>query len=169
MWVRSLGQEDPLEETTATHSRILAQKIPWKEEPGGLQSMGSQRVGHNGACTRRSERGSKVHILYSAVMSLKSFLIQENSLPTMVFLLPYPTNDIYLLKKQSSWSYGMFYILNLTFSSWQCSTFSSTLLILFKLEFRSRGLIPFSSVFFVFQLPIVLGRFYYKKFSTPTI
>ena len=45
--VQSLGQEDPLEEEMATHSSILAWKIPWTEEPGGLQSMGSQRVGHN--------------------------------------------------------------------------------------------------------------------------
>ena len=41
--VRSRGQEDPLEEGTATHSSILAWRIPWTEEPGGLQSMGSQR------------------------------------------------------------------------------------------------------------------------------
>ena len=39
-WVRSLGQEDPLEEDIATHSSILAWEIPWTEEPGGLQSMG---------------------------------------------------------------------------------------------------------------------------------
>ena len=45
--VRSLGQEDPLEKETATHSNILAWRIPWVEEPGRLQSMGSQRVGHN--------------------------------------------------------------------------------------------------------------------------
>ena len=45
--VRSLGQEDPLEKNMATHSSILAWKIPWTEEPGGLQSMGSQRVGHD--------------------------------------------------------------------------------------------------------------------------
>ena len=44
-WVRSLGQEDPLEKEMATHSSILAWRIPWMEEPGGLQSMGSQRVG----------------------------------------------------------------------------------------------------------------------------
>ena len=43
----SLGQEDPLEEEMATCSSILAWKIPWAEEPGGLQSMGSQRVGHD--------------------------------------------------------------------------------------------------------------------------
>ena len=46
-WVRSLGWEDPLEKEMATHSSTLAWKIPWTEEPGGLQSMGSQRVGHN--------------------------------------------------------------------------------------------------------------------------
>ena len=46
-WVRSLGWEDPLEKEMATHSSILALKIPWTEEPGGLQSMGSQRVRHN--------------------------------------------------------------------------------------------------------------------------
>ena len=42
--VQSLGEEDPLEKGTATHSSILALEIPWTEEPGGLQSMGSQRV-----------------------------------------------------------------------------------------------------------------------------
>ena len=46
-WDRSLGREDPLEEGMATHSSILARKIPWTEEPGGLWSIGSQRVGHN--------------------------------------------------------------------------------------------------------------------------
>ena len=45
MWVQSLGREDPLEKEMATHSSILAWRIPWTEEPGGLQSMGSQRVG----------------------------------------------------------------------------------------------------------------------------
>ena len=44
--VLSLGWEDPLEERMATHSSILAWRIPWTEEPGGLPSMGSQRVGH---------------------------------------------------------------------------------------------------------------------------
>ena len=45
--VRSLGMGDPLEEELATHSSILAKKISWTEEPGGLQSMESQRVGHD--------------------------------------------------------------------------------------------------------------------------
>ena len=46
-WVQCLGWEDPLEEEMATHSSILAWKIPWTEEPGGLQAMGLQRVGPN--------------------------------------------------------------------------------------------------------------------------
>ena len=46
-WVRSLGQEDPLEKEMATHSSIPAWRIPRMEDPGGLQSMGSQRVGHD--------------------------------------------------------------------------------------------------------------------------
>ena len=50
MWetqVRSLGREDPLEKEMVTHSSILAWRIPWTEKPGRLQSMGSQRVGHD--------------------------------------------------------------------------------------------------------------------------
>ena len=45
--IQSLGREDPLEKRMATHSSILAQRIPWTEEPGGLQPMGLQRVGHD--------------------------------------------------------------------------------------------------------------------------
>ena len=48
-WVQSLGQEDPLKKEMATHSSILAWRTPWTEEPGGVQSMGSQRVGHDRA------------------------------------------------------------------------------------------------------------------------
>ena len=46
-WVRTLGQDDRLEKEMATHSSILAFEIPWMEEPDRLQSMGSQRVGHD--------------------------------------------------------------------------------------------------------------------------
>ena len=46
-WVQSLGQEDPLEKGMTTHSSIIAWRIPWTEETGGLQSMGSKRVGHD--------------------------------------------------------------------------------------------------------------------------
>ena len=47
IWVQSLGWEDPLEEGMATHSSILAWRVPWTEEPGGLQSTGSPRVRHD--------------------------------------------------------------------------------------------------------------------------
>ena len=47
LWVQSLGQEDPLEKEMATHSSILAWRIPWMEKPGRLQSTGLQRVGHD--------------------------------------------------------------------------------------------------------------------------
>ena len=46
-WVRSVGQEDPLEKEMATHSSVLAWRIPWAEKPGRIQSMGSQRVNHD--------------------------------------------------------------------------------------------------------------------------
>ena len=66
MRVWSLSQEDPLEEGMATHSRILAWRIPWTEEPGRLQSMRSQRVGHGWACTH-------THIPIRADTSLHSW------------------------------------------------------------------------------------------------
>jgi hypothetical protein len=47
MQVQSMGQEDPLEKEMATYSSMLAWRIPWTEKPGGLQSMGSQRAGHD--------------------------------------------------------------------------------------------------------------------------
>ena len=47
MWVHYLGWEDSLKKEMATHSSVLAWEIPWTEEPGGLQSMGSPRVGHD--------------------------------------------------------------------------------------------------------------------------
>ena len=56
--VRSLGWEDALEKRMATHSSILAWKIPWTEEPGGLQSIGSQRVGHD-YMTEQEELGER--------------------------------------------------------------------------------------------------------------
>ena len=57
MRVQSLFQEDPLGEGMGTNSNILAWRIPWTEEPGGLQSMGSQRVGHDFACMHSAQDG----------------------------------------------------------------------------------------------------------------
>ena len=60
--VQSLGWEDPLEKGKATHSSTLAWRIPWTEEPGGLQSMRSQRAGHDGA-TKRSTYADHVRLV----------------------------------------------------------------------------------------------------------
>ena len=67
--VWSLGQEDPLEQEMATHSSILTWKIPWTEEPGGLQSLGSQRFGHDLAteqhCVTQSEKSHLLKLEFS--------------------------------------------------------------------------------------------------------
>ena len=55
-WVQSLGGPDPLQEGMATHSSILAWRIPWTEEPGGLQSMGSPRVRLSSSCFNKSRK-----------------------------------------------------------------------------------------------------------------
>ena len=62
--VQSLGQKDPLEKEMATHSGVLAWKIPWTEEPGQLQSMGSQRVGHNLATKQQQHENNTTMIKY---------------------------------------------------------------------------------------------------------
>ena len=61
-WVQSLGQKDPLEKGMATHSSILAWRTPWTEESGGLQSLGSQRVGHDLATKTKCGIMGNIHI-----------------------------------------------------------------------------------------------------------
>ena len=60
-WVQSLGWEDPLEKGMVTHFIILAWRIPWMEEPGGLQSVGSQRVGYDEQFSLHFKKHSKWH------------------------------------------------------------------------------------------------------------
>ena len=74
-WIRSLSQEDPLQEGMATHSSTLAWKIPWMEEPGRLQSMGSKRVRHDWA-TSLSLKHILLKILQSFQSKRKEFQIQ---------------------------------------------------------------------------------------------
>ena len=96
--VQSLGQEDPLETGMATHSSILAWRIPWTEEPGGLQSMGSQRVGHDWATKHTQE---KIRVLFlkdiwksvtkdsrGLCACLSSQKINREKLCVMVFEIP---------------------------------------------------------------------------------
>ena len=60
--VQSLGREDPLKKEMATHSSILAWRIPWTEEPGGLQSLGSQRVRHDSATKQQLVLKNQCHL-----------------------------------------------------------------------------------------------------------
>ena len=80
-WVPSLGREDPLEEEMATHSSILAWRITWTEEPGGLQSMGLQRVGSDSVIKR-------VHTHTYTLPFLKKDVIKVLQKPTMGQVCP---------------------------------------------------------------------------------
>ena len=98
MQFQSLGWEDPLEEGTATHSSILDWRIPRTEEPGGLQSMGSQRVGHdrsNLACTHATlpaTQAKNVDAIFDFSFSHRLHLIHEPML--IVFHSKYIQNPI---------------------------------------------------------------------------
>ena len=123
--VWSLGREDSLKEKMAAHSSILAWKIPWIEEPGGLQSMGLQKIGHDWACTHITDnnvvilsgeqwRGSAIHIHVpilpqSALPSRLSHNIQQSSLCYTVGPCCIPGNlnltvgYIFLIVNRFSW------------------------------------------------------------------
>ena len=73
MWVRSLGQEVLLEKVMASHSRILSWRTPWTEEPGGLQSMGLQRVGHD--LVTKLQQKSKTAISHRATFKERNILV----------------------------------------------------------------------------------------------
>ena len=79
--VQALGQEDPLAKGMATHSKILAWRISWTEEPGGLQSMGLQRDGHNGTTN------TFTHFYYklNKYLHSKKFVTEALTLSVMVF------------------------------------------------------------------------------------
>ena len=98
MRVRPLGQEDTVEECKAIHSSVLAWRILWTEEPGGLQSIGSQRVGHNwskSACTRAAW-GSNGSLLFSSVQSLShAYSLWPHGLQLARLPCPSPTPEVY--------------------------------------------------------------------------
>ena len=80
MWIQSLGQENPLEEEMATHSSILAWRISWIEEPGGLQCMGSQRVDMTEQLTWRSGwEGGKIFAFLTSSPETLMHTLQINS------------------------------------------------------------------------------------------
>ena len=73
--VRSQGREDPLEKEMATYSSVLAWEIPWTEQPGGLQSMGSQRVGHN--IVTKHIRSSRDKQKYHRTTLISCYLVEH--------------------------------------------------------------------------------------------
>ena len=75
-WVQSLGQEDPMEEEMATHSSILVWETPWTGEPGGLESMGSQRVRHDWVIEWQQQEVEETQ------MSIKKWIDEENTVCT---------------------------------------------------------------------------------------
>ena len=85
--VRSLGQEDPLQEVMVTHSSILIWRIPWTEEPGGLQSMGSQRVRHDWASnTPPQENDELVNSVFVVILYFRNL---EFSLDHPIKFVPF--------------------------------------------------------------------------------
>ena len=71
-WVQSLGREDPLEKGMAAHSSVLVWRFPWVEEPGGLQSMGWQKVGHDSA-------SNFFHYLLEALIRFSHFVLLKRA------------------------------------------------------------------------------------------
>ena len=90
-WVRSLGREDPLEKEMATYSSILAWRIPWTEEPGGLQSTGLPRVGHNWATSLTYSNLQPAHpnppLLFYYFHSTDKSIILHNLLNSSFFCI----------------------------------------------------------------------------------
>ena len=78
-WVQSVGQEKPLGEKIATHSSILVWKMPWTEEPAGLQSMGPQRVGHDWVIKHTSTRF--IECFCCGMQGTKYLTLQTESCP----------------------------------------------------------------------------------------
>ena len=97
-WVRSLSWEGPLEKGMATHSSMLAWRIPWTEEPGGLQSMESQRVRHDWS-PQHSTEGLEADVLVSAVVSEQMLL----GLPLCCFVAAALGHHVCLSLVQAAW------------------------------------------------------------------
>ena len=112
-WVRSLSWEGPLEKGMATHSSMLAWRIPWTEEPGGLQSMESQRVRHDWA-PQHSTEGLEADVLVSAVVSeqmllglpLCCFVAAAPRTPRLLFSRPGGLASVSLPFTIPSWPFG---------------------------------------------------------------
>ena len=94
IWVSSLGQKDPLKKGMATDSSILAWRIPWTEEPGGLKSLGLQRIGHNWTTWHTYNVGSLKGVLVTKKTKVDTELYVCTSAGA-VFSFPFYNNNIY--------------------------------------------------------------------------
>ena len=90
MWVQPLSREDPLEKGMAAHSSILAWRTPWTEESGGLQSMGSQRVRYDLACTHAEAISLLQQVLFHGSLALTENM-GLSSVGTYAGILPHQT------------------------------------------------------------------------------
>ena len=133
--VWSLGQENPLEEGMATHSSFLAWRIPWTEEPGGLQSMESQRVGHNWETFTHS-----LSILWNNYIFSLLILFNEPNycshaqhlqVSTLLDLNPVLLNQLFLIFL--SWNQ---YMSNLCFNCWLFKFYIFTIPLLYNFRFE---------------------------------
>ena len=133
MWVQSLGQKDALEEGVATHSSILAWRIPWTEEPGRLQSMGSQRVRHDW----RDLAGT--HVVADEKVLLPSF--EETQVRLLWFVdLPFKSHKIVMMSFSFLLSSFLFFTIN-TPSSLSCVFFLMNFFTLLLLSYGYDSLI----------------------------
>ena len=107
-WVQSLGQEDPLEKEMATHSSTLAWKIPWTEKPGRLQSMGSQRVGHDwsdlAAAVLPIGSFSRVYVWINYIMCVHALLLRCVRLFVTPWTIAYKAPPFMGFFRQEWWS-----------------------------------------------------------------
>ena len=100
-WVQSLGQENPLKKEMETHSSILAQGIPWTEEPGGLQSLGSPRLGHNLPTKQQQQLHENRKDCWCGVLSqmfMNSMAVEYESGRGGIFHLVYPNMSLRCLR-----------------------------------------------------------------------
>ena len=110
-WVRSLGQEDPLEKRMAIHSSVLAWRIPWTEEPRGLQSTGPQRVGHDWATNVTLPLQALYWAGYRFLMKRKRELLCDKAIlltvfscdPSLVSILLHKSDQTYWVRAPTWW------------------------------------------------------------------
>ena len=129
-WLRSLGREDPLEKEMATHPSFHAWEIPWTNEPGGLQSMGLKRVGHDWA-TSFHLPSLNIWQLISAVVYFKLKTLKFNSTVKLNVIAPSPPHFILLMSHFTSF-YLVYHLTNYCNHSYFYYFFLLTIILVYK-------------------------------------